>query len=60
MSKPTGCHLVGSVALKDEATVFKACGTLLNDRLKRFPDGETAERSRFIELLVSVFASFNI
>lgn len=49
-------HLVGSVPLADAREVFTAVGAALGPRLKRIPDGETAERSDWITWLEPVFA----
>ena len=41
-------HLVGSVGLSDEETVFKMVNDILGDCCKRIPDGETGERGYWI------------
>lgn len=52
-----GVHLVGSVAMEDAATVFRALSSQLGPWLKRIPDGETGKRHRWIywqrEMLLS-------
>lgn len=53
---PRDVHLVGSVPLADARAVFTAASTALGPRLKRIPDGETAERSDWITWLEPVFA----
>ncbi len=41
-------HLVGSVPLPDAETVFRTVSQALGSSLKRIPDGETGDRSRWI------------
>ena len=41
-------HFVGSVPLKDADQVFRTLGRELGPYVRRMPDGETAERSRWI------------
>ncbi len=41
-------HLVGSVPLPDAETVFRTVSQALGASLKRVPDGETGDRSRWI------------
>lgn len=41
-------HFVGSVPLRDAEQVFRTLGGELGPYVKRLPDGETAERSRWI------------
>jgi hypothetical protein len=48
-AKGIGAHLVGSVPLADAEAVFRAAVAALGDRLRRVPDGETAERINWIE-----------
>ncbi|GAB7363777.1 hypothetical protein MBLNU230_g4345t1 [Neophaeotheca triangularis] len=59
MSPPTvkGCHLVGSVPLADEETVFRQCSAGLANRLKRIPDGETGQRINFTFWQYALFAA---
>jgi hypothetical protein len=49
-------HLVGSVPLADARAVFATTSAALGPRLKRIPDGETAERSDWITWLEPAFA----
>ncbi|CUS51932.1 hypothetical protein MGWOODY_XGa271 [hydrothermal vent metagenome] len=50
-------HLVGSVAMSDSESVFRALSSELAPWLRRIPDGETGERHRWIywqrEMLLS-------
>ena len=50
-------HLVGSVAMSDSESVFRALSSGLTPWLRRIPDGETGERHRWIywqrEMLLS-------
>ena len=52
-----GIHLVGSVAMSDSESVFRALSSELAPWLRRIPDGETGERHRWIywqrEMLLS-------
>lgn len=48
-------HLVGSVPLSDNETVFRAVGAALGDRVKRYPDGETGDRKNWIQWQAHVF-----
>ena len=41
-------HLVGSIPLPDAETVFRAVSQALGPCLRRIPDGETGDRSRWI------------
>ena len=41
-------HFVGSVPLRDAEAVFRALSSTVGTHTARLPDGETAERSRFI------------
>jgi len=41
-------HLVGSIPLPDAETVFRTVSKVLGSSLKRIPDGETGDRSRWI------------
>ena len=47
-AKCQGVHLVGSVSLPDSASVFRMVCASLPHRLRRVPDGETAERNYFV------------
>lgn len=55
-NNPRGVHLTGSVPLADAEEVFRAVGSILGDRIKRVPDGETGERSGWIAWLMPLFA----
>ena len=48
MSSHPGVHLIGSVAMPDAETVFRALAGELGPWLRRIPDGETGERHRWI------------
>ena len=48
MADHPGVHLVGSVAMENAESVFRALSGELGPYLKRIPDGETGERSRWI------------
>ena len=41
-------HLVGSVPLPDSETVFRTVSRVLGSSVRRIPDGETGDRSRWI------------
>jgi hypothetical protein len=43
-----GVHLIGSVAMRDAESVFRALAGELGPWLRRIPDGETGERHRWI------------
>lgn len=47
-----GVPLVGSVPLESSEAVFRAAGSILGNRLRRVPDGETGERHYWIHLPV--------
>jgi hypothetical protein len=49
-------HLVGSVPLADAEAVFRAASTILGDRVRRIPDGETGVRTNWIGWQTAVFA----
>ena len=49
-------HLVGSVPLANEEEVFRAASTILGDRVRRIPDGETGVRTNWIGWQTDVFA----
>src|SRR3546814_18488099 len=51
---PTPILLVGSVPLHDEAEVFAEVSRTLGDRVKAIPDGETGERTNWINWQKSV------
>ena len=48
MCRQCGVHLIGSVAMDDAESVFRAVAGELGPWLKRIPDGETGERHRWI------------
>ena len=50
-----GACLVGSVPLRNSASVFDVTGTILGRHLRRIPDGETGERSNWIAWQLQVF-----
>jgi hypothetical protein len=55
MSTTTAVHLVGSVPLPDETTVFETVSRELGDRAKRISDGETGPRFMWIGWQQHVF-----
>jgi hypothetical protein len=44
-------HLVGSVPLADNETVFRMTAEILGERIKRMPDGETGARGDWVQWL---------
>ena len=49
MSDPADrLHLIGSVPLADSEQVFRTLSRELGPYLRRMPDGETGERSRWV------------
>ncbi|NRB30230.1 MAG: hypothetical protein HRU27_06510 [Rhizobiaceae bacterium] len=46
---PRSVHLVGSVPLSDAAEVMSTCCGVLGKQLRRVPDGETGERTNWIQ-----------
>ncbi len=44
-----GVHLVGSVPLDDTEQVFRTTAAELSHLVQRLPDGETGERSNWIQ-----------
>lgn len=48
--------LVGSVPLSDAEDVFRTASSILGDRVKRIPDGETGVRTNWIGWQAAVFA----
>jgi hypothetical protein len=56
-SLPKGVHLVGSVPLSTAKDVFRSASSILGERLRRIPDGETGIRSGWIGWQFQRFAS---
>ena len=56
-SLPKGVHLVGSVPLSAAEDVFRTASSILGERLRRIPDGETGIRSGWIGWQFQLFAS---
>ena len=54
--QPRGVHLVGSVPLQNAEEVFHTASSILGERLRRLPDGETGERSDWIGWQFAVLA----
>lgn len=50
-------HLVGSVPLGDAAEVMTTCCGVLGERLQRVPDGETGERTNWIQWQRSILGA---
>jgi hypothetical protein len=50
-------HLVGSIPLRDASEVFETVSAALGPRLPRIPDGETGERTSWLDWLEAVFAT---
>ena len=48
-------HFVGSVALSDAPTVIQTLGRQFGTALKRIPDGETGERTNWLQFQETVF-----
>lgn len=48
MPSHPGVHLIGSVAMPDAESVFRALAGEFGPWLRRIPDGETGERHRWI------------
>jgi len=44
---PVGAHLVGSIPLGDNETVFRTVASVLGAHVRRIPDGETGKRQRW-------------
>ena len=49
LRRPRGVHLVGSVPLSNNATVFADVNSKLGSHLRRMPDGETGERTNWTQ-----------
>jgi hypothetical protein len=56
-SLPKGVHLVGSIPLSSSEEVFRTASSILGERLRRIPDGETGIRSGWIGWQFQLFAS---
>jgi hypothetical protein len=54
--QPRGVHLVGSVPLASAEDVFRTTSAILEDRLRRIPDGETGIRTNWIGWQADVLA----
>jgi hypothetical protein len=54
--KPQGVHLVGSLPLQSAEEVFSTASSILGERLRRVPDGETGERLGWIGWQFQVLA----
>jgi len=48
VDQPRGAHLVGSVPLASAEEVFRTASATLGSHLRRIPDGETGDRSRWV------------
>jgi hypothetical protein len=59
-SLPKGVHLVGSVPLSSAEEVFRTASSILGERLRRIPDGETGIRRSWISWQFQLFASHPI
>ena len=55
-SQPRGVHLVGSVPLANAEEVFRTASSILGDRLRRLPDGETGDRTNWIGWQINFLA----
>lgn len=55
-SQPHGVHLVGSVPLASADEVFRTASSLLGERLRRLPDGETGDRTNWIGWQINFLA----
>lgn len=55
--QPRGVHLVGSVPLENAEDVFRTVSSILGNRLRRLPDGETGDRRYWIGWQFTFFAS---
>ncbi len=55
-SQPHGVHLVGSVPLANAEEVFRTASSILGDRLRRIPDGETGDRTNWIGWQINFLA----
>jgi hypothetical protein len=50
-----GVHLVGSIPLQNAAVVFQTVSAALGPRVHTIPDGETGERTSWLDWLEAVF-----
>ena len=57
LSQPRGVHLVGSIPLASAEEVFRAGSSILGERLRRIPDGETGVRAGWIGWQYAFFAN---
>ena len=48
MEKQDRLHLIGSIPLDNSEQVFRRLSAELGKHLRRMPDGETGERSRWV------------
>ncbi|MEO0412449.1 MAG: hypothetical protein AAF221_11500 [Pseudomonadota bacterium] len=48
-TKPKGAHLVGSIPFESAEDVFINVSNAMGDHIKRIPDGETGERSNWVD-----------
>ena len=55
--QPCGVHLVGSIPLANAEEVFRTTSSLLGERLRRIPDGETGVRTNWIGWQFTNFAN---
>ncbi|MGH6990828.1 MAG: hypothetical protein ACREFD_14180 [Stellaceae bacterium] len=49
-------HLVGSIPLSNAAEVFETTATILGDRVRRLPDGETGPRKNWVGFQYAMMA----
>ena len=56
-NRPIGALLVGSVPLSGAEKVFRVVCSILGDRIRRVPDGETGERWNWIAWQFPIFAN---
>src|SRR5260221_12814497 len=57
LSQPHGVHLVGSIPLASSEEVFRTGSSILGERLRRIPDGETGVRAGWIGWQYAYFAN---
>jgi hypothetical protein len=57
LSQPRGVHLVGSIPLASAEEVFRTGSSILGERLRRIPDGETGVRAGWIGWQYAFFAN---